>query len=205
MLGTKDKTDLRIRRTKKLLLDSLISLIIEKGFDAITVKDIAQRAMVNRTTFYHHYEDKMDLLERGMDEIFDNLRQLAEKPQENGKKILEDQPPQALIVVFEHIAANEIFYKAMLGKNGVSVFMERLQKYNTDIIRQRIEYLVSKSKGNPLVPLDIAINHAASSYFGIIVWWLQNKMPLSPYEMARHYITLNVLGLYRCLGLSVPD
>ncbi|UCF97332.1 MAG: TetR/AcrR family transcriptional regulator [Spirochaetaceae bacterium] len=197
--------DLRIRRTRKMLLDSLISLIVEKGFEALTVKDIAEKAMINRATFYNHYEDKLDLLERGMDEVFDELTQLAEKPHENGKEVLESGPPRAMIAALKHMAENSNFYKAMLGKNGVPAFIERIQKYNTEIIRRRIEYLVSQSKQKPLVPLEIVVNYTASSYSGMAVWWIQNDMPIPAEEMVRHYITLNVLGLYRCLGLTVPD
>ena len=88
--------DPRILRTRKMMLDSLVSLIIEKGFDAVSVKDIADRAMVNRTTFYNHYEDKSDLLERGMEEVLDNLRDLDSSPNPDPETALRDEPPQAL-------------------------------------------------------------------------------------------------------------
>jgi AcrR family transcriptional regulator len=203
MLDTKDKTDLRIRRTKKLLLDSLISLIIERGFDAITVKDIAQRAMVNRTTFYHHYEDKMDLLERGMDEILENLQEINNKPYTEGRKALEYEPPPALVSMFQHVAANDRFYLAMLGAKGVPGFFNRLKNYSEKIIRERIEYLVAQTDKPLLVPLDVAVHYAIASYTGIITWWLENKMPYPPEDMARCYIQLNVAGLYTCLGLPM--
>jgi AcrR family transcriptional regulator len=54
--------DLRVRRTRKVLKSALIELTIEKGFAAVTVQDIADRAMINRATFYRHYLDKYDLL-----------------------------------------------------------------------------------------------------------------------------------------------
>jgi AcrR family transcriptional regulator len=58
--------DLRVRRTRKLLKSALIELTIEKGFAAVTVQDIADRAMVNRATFYRHCLDKYDLLDQYM-------------------------------------------------------------------------------------------------------------------------------------------
>src|SRR6476660_467523 len=63
--------DLRVRRTRKLLIQALIELTIEKGFAAITVQEIADRAMVNRATFYRHYRDKHDLLEAYMREVYE--------------------------------------------------------------------------------------------------------------------------------------
>jgi AcrR family transcriptional regulator len=59
---THEQTDLRIRRTQANLREALIDLIEEKGFDAVTVGDIAERAMVNRATFYRHYPDKYALV-----------------------------------------------------------------------------------------------------------------------------------------------
>jgi AcrR family transcriptional regulator len=63
--------DLRVRRTRKLLTHALIEGTVEKGFAALTVRDITERAMVNRSTFYRHYLDKYDLLEQHLNEIYE--------------------------------------------------------------------------------------------------------------------------------------
>ncbi len=57
------KLDPRIKRTRQMLQQALIELMAEKSFQAITVQDIAERATVNRVTFYAHFEDKYALLE----------------------------------------------------------------------------------------------------------------------------------------------
>lgn len=54
-------TDLRIQKTNKIISSAFVDLVIENGFDNVTVKDIATRAMINRKTFYAHYQDKFDL------------------------------------------------------------------------------------------------------------------------------------------------
>ncbi|UHA62047.1 TetR/AcrR family transcriptional regulator [Metabacillus litoralis] len=58
------KTDLRVLRTKKLIKEALLKLIQEKSFESITIQDIADEALINRATFYLHYQDKYDLLEQ---------------------------------------------------------------------------------------------------------------------------------------------
>jgi AcrR family transcriptional regulator len=65
---TKNSADLRVRRTRALLQKALIELTTEKGFSDVTVRDITERAMVNRSTFYHHYLDKYDLLNQYIEE-----------------------------------------------------------------------------------------------------------------------------------------
>ena len=54
--------DRRVQKTRKLLLDALVSLILEKGYDEVSIQDIIDRANVGRSTFYAHYENKEQLL-----------------------------------------------------------------------------------------------------------------------------------------------
>ena len=56
--------DLRVQRTHKLILEALLDLTVQKGFANVTVRDITQKAGINRATFYRHYQDKFDLLDR---------------------------------------------------------------------------------------------------------------------------------------------
>ena len=62
MLSIPEKTDLRVLRTRRMIMLALNELMNERGMDAITVQDIASRAMINRSTFYAHFSDKYDLL-----------------------------------------------------------------------------------------------------------------------------------------------
>ncbi|MGJ7921721.1 TetR/AcrR family transcriptional regulator [Neobacillus sp. LXY-4] len=66
---TQEKTDPRILRTRKLIMDSFIELSRKKEFKDITIKDITTEAMVNRATFYYHFDDKFDLLEKVLSEV----------------------------------------------------------------------------------------------------------------------------------------
>lgn len=66
---TKSKTDPRILRTRKLIMDSFIELSGKKEFKDITVKDITTEAMINRATFYYHFEDIYDLLDKVLSEV----------------------------------------------------------------------------------------------------------------------------------------
>ncbi len=66
---SQNSSDLRVRRTRKLLREALIALIEERSFDGITVGEIAERAMVSRTAFYRYYQDKYDLVEQIFEEM----------------------------------------------------------------------------------------------------------------------------------------
>lgn len=71
-----NESDPRVIRTRKLILDAFASLVNEKDFEAITVQDIAQRATVNRATFYAHFDDKYALMEVGLVELFRSVAAL---------------------------------------------------------------------------------------------------------------------------------
>lgn len=66
---SESKTDLRVKRTRKLIMDAFIELSGKKEFKDITIKDITNEAMINRATFYYHFEDIYDLLERVLSEV----------------------------------------------------------------------------------------------------------------------------------------
>ncbi|MGE7904548.1 TetR/AcrR family transcriptional regulator [Peribacillus sp. NPDC094092] len=66
---TQSKTDPRVLRTRKLIMDSFIKLSEGKEFKDITIKDITSEAMINRATFYYHFEDIYDLLEKALSEV----------------------------------------------------------------------------------------------------------------------------------------
>ncbi len=66
---TETKTDPRILRTRKSIMDSFIELSSKKEFKDITIKDITTEAMINRATFYYHFEDIYDLLDKVLSEV----------------------------------------------------------------------------------------------------------------------------------------
>lgn len=89
--------DLRVVRTKALIIDALTELIDEKGFEAITVNDITTRANINRGTFYLHYQDKYDLMDKCQQEIMYKMAIIVKKDVANilakGESIPSTTPP----------------------------------------------------------------------------------------------------------------
>lgn len=69
---TDEKLDPRVRRTQTYILDAFMAILSEKSFKSITVKEITQRAGINRATFYAHYQDKFDLLNAALQAIFES-------------------------------------------------------------------------------------------------------------------------------------
>src|SRR5579872_3528901 len=109
---TQSVSNLRVRRTQKLLREALIELIEERGFDALTVGELTSRAMVSRAAFYRNYQDKYDLVEQIFEEIRSTLQGTVATMES------EQHPPQIWVKFFEHIAEYERLYRALLGSRS---------------------------------------------------------------------------------------
>ena len=195
------KTDRRILRTRSMLWEALIALIQEKDYSEITIQDIADRANVNRVTFYLHYQDKQDLLENSVEEIFTDL--LSKITPLTGENFRLNIPPQGLILVYQFLAENAKFYRIILGENGIPFLINRLRKNLAEITIQRFQMLMSDEYQRKM-PIEIVAQYAAGSIVGLITWWLENDMPIPPEEFAHQTLLLTAFGPYWAAGINPP-
>lgn len=197
----KARLDPRVRRTRQLLRQALWELIPEKGYEAITIQDIADRATLNRTTFYLHYHDKADLLYQGIAEVFDELTSRDPQPELVGDKLSSIGTKMAITHDFKHFAENYEFYRAMLGRHGVWGFFFQLQEYIYETTARRLEAALGDLPSGP-IPADFVLNYIAAAYIGVIRWWIKCEMPYPPEEMASRLVWIYSYGIYRALGLE---
>ena len=177
--------DLRVRRTRKLLQQALLEAASEKGFAHVTVRDIAERAMVNRATFYRHYEDKYDLLAHYIEELSELIdsNEGESSPGDQALPSLETPPP-GLAKLLRHMQANADFYRVMLGKQGDPTFCaQSFRKYIEQGYRRILSSQAPKSDPSR-PPIDLTVNYLIHAGIGAIVWWLENDQPCSPEQMA---------------------
>ncbi|UOY91803.1 TetR/AcrR family transcriptional regulator [Ectobacillus sp. JY-23] len=193
----KRKQDRRVIRTKKMLRDALTTLMVEKGFEGVTVSDLTVKADVNRATFYLHYRDKYDLLTQSEEEIITELDEIVKvarevKLQEVLMRDLQNDPLPFVIEMFAYFHQNADFLKAVLGPKGDPSFQEMLKE---TIKRNMLQHLVSKlDTDKMLVPVDYFIAYVSSAHLGVIQHWLESGMNESPKEMATTLARMTLLG-----------
>lgn len=195
-----DVGDLRVRRTHKLLREALLALMAERGFEALTIQAITDRAMVNRTTFYRHYRDKSDLLARCMDDVFAELEaSLAPPPTDAGRL---DWPALTgnLTRLFEHAAAYAPAYQLLLSERGGGQFAARARGTLEEVSRRRWE-MMRPALADPRLPPAMTLSFIAAAVLGVLQWWLEAGRPFDPATAAAHLMTLIVGGPYRALGM----
>jgi AcrR family transcriptional regulator len=194
------KLDPRVVRTRQLLRDALVSLIAEKGFDAITVQDIADRATLNRATFYLHYQDKHDLLIKSLHDAIDEL--MADiGPTEEKAPLMVDGPQRPIVQVFQHVARHARFFQVMMGAEGVPSFIAGVRDYMAEITLNWLNVLQPDPEKS-IVPLEIVANSLSWSLLGVLIWWLEHDMPHPPEYMAEQFRVLITSDLSEVLGVT---
>jgi AcrR family transcriptional regulator len=179
----------------------LISLILEKGYELITVQYITDRADLKRGTLYLHYRDKQDLLLSSSNDMFNEP--LAQFTPISAQNLSMDIPERHLVIVFQRAAANADFYRVMLGERGVPAFITRLRHLVFQVSLERLEELQKLMPAKP-IPTKFVACFAGSAVIGVLEWWLENDMPMTAEELARYTLQLTVSGLYPTLGIDNP-
>ena len=198
-----DRLDPRVVRTRKLLRDAIIELIPEKGYEAIRVQDITDRATLNRATFYLHYHDKQDLLDRGFDQIWKELTSKNPLPVEEGGRLSLEATRLTVLSDFQHLAKYADFYKVMLGDHGAAHFIHRMQDHVFVTTRKRLQ-TVRGEKPDLRFPIEMVLTYIAAAYVGLMQWWLENDMPYRPEQMAEMIVRLYASSPFSAMGL-VPE
>jgi AcrR family transcriptional regulator len=169
MLAQTEKTeDLRVRRTRMLIQKAFVELLEEKGFQSITIQDIADRAMVNRATFYAHFADKCALFEYSMREMF---RQTLES------KLSPDftycvSNFQSLISTVCDFLAHIDDHCAPVDKQGLPPFDEQITLLVNEALLKGF-----KSPNNPsqITSPELVADVASWAIYGAALHWSQQK------------------------------
>jgi AcrR family transcriptional regulator len=182
--------DRRVRRTRTLLHDAFISLVIEKGYEKTTIQDILDRADVGRSTFYVHYRDKEALLTANFDAMQQQLE--CELDQIAATGPIDVALPAALL--FEHAYRNQRMYRAMCGRQGGALVQRHLRRLIGDLLRKRLQPQFQQAGAD--VPADVAAEFYTSAALGLLVWWIDKD-----FCGGHAWLT----GLYRKLAVREQD
>lgn len=170
------RPDRRVQRTQRLLREALVALIQEKGFEALTVQDIIDRANVGRATFYAHFDNKEDLLVSGFDELRAALRerQTEALSRESGADERMLAFSHHIIV---HVSDYRQVFRAMVGKRSGAMVQQLMYKMLVDLVRDDMKTAVRRDTDS--IPIEAFAHFIAGALFGLLMWWLGGKTRLS--------------------------
>ena len=205
-------TDRRTNRTRRQLRAALLALILDKGYDTITIADITRQADLGRTTFYLHYKDKEELLLESLDTLADDLKAQIGLVEDGtlpapgaAAKPPALAPAAAIELVFRHSAENATLYRVILNGGAASTALLRLQEIISAAAQLFFLRRMQPAARPPEFPPGVILHYFASSLLGLVNWWLQADMPYPPEMMARAFVRLFFGGAQQYIGLPTPD
>jgi AcrR family transcriptional regulator len=185
--------DRRVERTRQVIRGALLSLIREHGFEALTVQQIIDRANVGRATFYAHFDNKEDLLVSGFEDLRASLKARQREAFSRGRNLEER------VFAFSHemfVHANEYrdVFRAMVGKRSGATVQRLLHKLLADLVRDDVKRTVAGGT-NDAIPVEALVHFIAGALFGLLMWWLNGSMRLSPAEINEQFRRLAIPAL----------
>jgi AcrR family transcriptional regulator len=169
--------DRRIQKTKQVLSESLIDLILEKGYEHVTIQDVIDKANVGRSTFYSHYENKDQLLMEGHRNLGVILIQEMDA---EGKG---SDPALGFLPLFRHAGQSLHLAKAMLGKMSGDIFVGHLKNHLSEVLRERYRNRYGKTKPDKLW-LKYHAAAASAAVMAFLISWLEDDLPFTAEAMA---------------------
>ncbi|ACL19755.1 transcriptional regulator, TetR family [Desulfitobacterium hafniense DCB-2] len=174
--------DLRVIKTRKLIKEAFYEAVHEKGFDKITVSDIAGKAMINRSTFYLHYKDKFDLLRSLEDEVLEDIEEISLSVTRESIQAsrLTGAPFPHIVKLLTYVQENSEFFQLTVRDNTYLSFYNKMG----DLISKRTFEVIF-----PQLTLDGLfskyLKHIVVAIFSSIInQWIKNGMQETKEDIA---------------------
>jgi AcrR family transcriptional regulator len=160
--------DRRVRRTRRALRAAVVELVADKGYQAVTVDHICERADVTRATFYAHFRDKEHLLSSVADDLVDTCLDAFEAA--GGV----DRGAERLVVLFEHARAEDTAFRLVLRGEGDGAALRRVRERLTTIVAETLDEHRRLLGTAPVVPLEVLTRMVVGEIVAVLGWWLDD-------------------------------
>lgn len=176
------REDKRITRSRNALLKAFAELLETEPVGSITVSGICRRADVDRATFYRHYEDKQDLLERGVPQLVDEMIQRV-----GAESSADSRFPRRLELLFEEVSRRRELFRPLVSPNAGGLF--------SYLFSNRLGAFLYSARLRPMFPdpdrsnglSTMLASMTVSSLVGLVRVWLTEHPEWDPHELSRVY------------------
>jgi AcrR family transcriptional regulator len=160
----------RRAQTRKGLTQAAVELVIEKGYEAVTVKDVTDRADLGRGTFYVHFKDKEDVVWSAIQGLILDLEQ---ETHQQFKGILPDQPEYYILRnIFRYADKNRDLFRVSFSERGSAALAGRVRDLVASIFLYDLQNLSALHDPSSNVPAEIVAQIMAAVVTRMISWWL---------------------------------
>ncbi len=187
----------RARRTREQLQQAALELLAEKGYDAIGIQDITDRAHVGRTTFYLHFKSKEELIMRAH---VDSVARLGWSI--TAESLIARDPPEHLVRFTTSVAQSRSLYLDVGRSEDALLLFRLMRNYAAEAIENCLR--ANFDEQSCKMPFTILANYLAGAQISLVTWWIENRLPCSPQQLAESYQTLQRAAIQDALRISEP-
>jgi AcrR family transcriptional regulator len=174
-------SDRRVQRTRRTLREALLSLILDRGWEAFSVQDVCDRADVGRSTFYTHYADKEDLLVSGFDDFRKDLHeQLA--PAAKAEHLPGFRYARRLI---EHAYEYQRLYRVLVGKRSAQVVLRKFRELVIDLLREDLAAVGVKGAST-----EATLHFIAGGLVELLTWSFDTRNGVEAQDAERLFLQM---------------
>ncbi len=194
---TKHSMDRRVARTRANLHQAAMSLMLKKGYEAVTITDICEAADIGRSTFYTHYTSKEDLHRSGLD----HLRRLLVDRQRDALAKRGDVRDRTLafsLVMFEHARDHIDHYRALIGGRGGAVALGKIRQIVSEMVCDELAAMADQGanmNSTDAIPRDFAVRYVVGAYMAVLTRWLDGGAKLPPQRIDAMFRRLATKGV----------
>lgn len=182
------KEDLRTKRTRENIIRAFVSITNEKGLEKVTVQQIADRAMINRSTFYNHFPDKNDLYDHIFNSAMSTFSLLRDIRLFRGNIIHEEEIINALTLALENAREQREIFLLIFSTTTSTKLLDRLRAMLEDNISGVFFKLGIHRHSS--IPSNLVLTILVSSFVGMMKWWLEDNQPVSARSLAENYVKI---------------
>ena len=185
------KVDRRVARTRDLVLDAFHGLMVDRGYEKMTVQDLLDRAGVGRATFYAHFKGKEDLLVSSVGRLGVGLR-LAWK-RANAERDNAAIPLGFAREFLRHVGGHRSIYDLMVGRPSEVTIERYMRRMLSELVREDLSTRSGARRGSK--GADVAVQFVTGALWSLMAWWLTTNARLNADELFAHFQKLAVYGL----------
>ena len=166
----------------QVIIQAAVELVLEKGYDTVTVQDITDRADIGRGTFYIHFKDKEEVVWTAIQDLCLDLEQIAH--QQYKDNIPDQQEYYGLLYIFRQVDKNCDLFRVCFSSRGSAALTERVTDLLSDIILYDLQNQPALHDPNSDVPLEIIAQMMTGLITRMISWWLNTPNDYTAEQMA---------------------
>lgn len=192
--------DIRVTRTRQSIVNAYVDLATTNRPDTITIQQIANKAMINRATFYAHFKDKQDLDDYIFRQAMGIFKPLRNKKLYANRLIIRTALERNVAKVLSECQAHRDELMLILGSYQTYQLIEKMKPLLAANLTDVLDRLGVND--NSEIPLDLALTYLLNVFVGILQWWLHTNNEISAKRLAHLFIEIFTEGPMKVLGIK---